>query len=48
MKIIQKLLKARDENRPCWSFEYFPPKTEQVRLLFFLCYDLRMCAWREI
>lgn len=29
MKIIQKLLKAQSEGRKCWSFEYFPPKTEQ-------------------
>jgi len=29
MKILQKLEKAHKENRICWSFEYFPPKTEQ-------------------
>ena len=31
MKIIHKLQRAHEEQRVCWSFEYFPPKTEQVR-----------------
>jgi len=30
MKIIQKLQQAHNDQRVCWSFEYFPPKTEQV------------------
>ncbi|CAJ0846780.1 14968_t:CDS:10 [Entrophospora sp. SA101] len=29
MKIINKVQKAMEENRPYWSFEYFPPKTQQ-------------------
>ncbi|KAJ1921801.1 methylenetetrahydrofolate reductase (NAD(P)H) met13 [Mycoemilia scoparia] len=29
MKIVDKILKAEEENRPYWSFEYFPPKTQQ-------------------
>jgi len=29
MKVIDKLRKAKEENRPTWSFEYFPPKTTQ-------------------
>ncbi|RKP22569.1 methylenetetrahydrofolate reductase-domain-containing protein, partial [Syncephalis pseudoplumigaleata] len=29
MKITQKLHKAEAEKRPYWSFEYFPPKTQQ-------------------
>ena len=31
MKVIYKLLKAIEEDRPYWSFEYFPPKTQQVK-----------------
>ena len=31
MKIIQKLRRAQEEQRTCWSFEYLPPKTEQAR-----------------
>jgi hypothetical protein len=27
MKILQKIEKALEENRPFWSFEYFHPKT---------------------
>ncbi|PKC11389.1 methylenetetrahydrofolate reduct [Rhizophagus irregularis] len=29
MKVINKILKAHEEGRPSWSFEYFPPKTQQ-------------------
>ncbi|KAI9596460.1 methylenetetrahydrofolate reductase-domain-containing protein [Syncephalis fuscata] len=29
MKITQKIQRAEAENRPYWSFEYFPPKTQQ-------------------
>jgi len=29
MKIIDKINRAEAENRPYWSFEYFPPKTPQ-------------------
>lgn len=29
MKIIDKINKAKEEGRPTWSFEYFPPKTAQ-------------------
>lgn len=29
MKILDKILKAEEEKRPYWSFEYFPPKTQQ-------------------
>lgn len=29
MKVIDKILKAHEEGRPSWSFEYFPPKTQQ-------------------
>ncbi|RIA92482.1 methylenetetrahydrofolate reductase-domain-containing protein [Glomus cerebriforme] len=29
MKVINKILKAHEEGRPYWSFEYFPPKTQQ-------------------
>ncbi|KAJ9087263.1 methylenetetrahydrofolate reductase (NAD(P)H) met13 [Entomophthora muscae] len=29
MKIIDKINRATEENRPFWSFEYFPPKTQQ-------------------
>lgn len=28
VKITQKLAKAFEEDRPFWSFEFFPPKTE--------------------
>jgi methylenetetrahydrofolate reductase (NADPH) len=28
MKIIEKIHLAEKENRPCWSFEYTPPKTD--------------------
>jgi methylenetetrahydrofolate reductase (NADPH) len=28
MKIIEKIVKAEEDERPFWSFEYFPPKTE--------------------
>lgn len=31
MKVIDKIHKAEQEGRPFWSFEYFPPKTSQVR-----------------
>ncbi|CAG8460272.1 3024_t:CDS:2 [Paraglomus occultum] len=30
MKVIYKILKAIEEDRPYWSFEYFPPKTQQA------------------
>ncbi|KAL1918329.1 uncharacterized protein VTP21DRAFT_2989 [Calcarisporiella thermophila] len=29
MKIVDKINKALEEDRPWWSFEYFPPKTQQ-------------------
>ncbi|KAJ1654780.1 methylenetetrahydrofolate reductase (NAD(P)H) met13 [Dispira simplex] len=29
MKIVDKIENATKENRPFWSFEYFPPKTQQ-------------------
>jgi len=29
MKVTAKMQKALEENRPFWSFEYFPPKTQQ-------------------
>ncbi|KAI9018964.1 methylenetetrahydrofolate reductase-domain-containing protein [Hyaloraphidium curvatum] len=29
MKIVKKIQKAEAEGRPYWSFEYFPPKTQQ-------------------
>ncbi|KAJ1675507.1 methylenetetrahydrofolate reductase (NAD(P)H) met13 [Spiromyces aspiralis] len=29
MKIIDKILKREEEGAPYWSFEYFPPKTQQ-------------------
>lgn len=29
MKVIDKILKAQEEDRSYWSFEYFPPKTQQ-------------------
>ncbi|KAJ1993583.1 methylenetetrahydrofolate reductase (NAD(P)H) met13 [Dimargaris cristalligena] len=29
MKVITKIEHAIQENRPFWSFEYFPPKTQQ-------------------
>lgn len=31
MKITQKLEQAKKEKRTWWSFEYFPPRTAQVR-----------------
>jgi 5,10-methylenetetrahydrofolate reductase len=31
MHISQKLAQARDEGKPTFSFEFFPPKTAQVR-----------------
>lgn len=31
MKVIDKIRKAEEEGRVYWSFEYFPPKTAQVR-----------------
>lgn len=33
MKITQKLEQAKKEKRTWWSFEYFPPRTAQVRRL---------------
>ena len=30
MKIIDKISKPRDDGKPYYSFEYFPPKTEVV------------------
>jgi methylenetetrahydrofolate reductase (NADPH) len=30
MKVIDKIKKAEEEGRVYWSFEYFPPKTQQV------------------
>lgn len=27
MKVIDKINRAKEEGRPFWSFEYFPPKT---------------------
>lgn len=32
MKISQKIQQAEKENRVWWSFEYFPPRTAQVRI----------------
>ncbi|RIB13765.1 methylenetetrahydrofolate reductase-domain-containing protein [Gigaspora rosea] len=29
MKVKAKIQKAQEEGRPYWSFEYFPPKTQQ-------------------
>ncbi|KAG9291129.1 hypothetical protein G9A89_013001 [Geosiphon pyriformis] len=29
MKVSKKVQKAMEEGRPFWSFEYFPPKTQQ-------------------
>ncbi|CAG8552113.1 20470_t:CDS:2 [Cetraspora pellucida] len=29
MKVKHKIQKAQEEGRPYWSFEYFPPKTQQ-------------------
>ncbi|KAF0499937.1 methylenetetrahydrofolate reduct [Gigaspora margarita] len=29
MKVKTKIQKAQEEGRPYWSFEYFPPKTQQ-------------------
>ena len=31
MKISQKIAQAEKEDRIWWSFEYFPPRTAQVR-----------------
>ena len=31
MKITQKIQQAEKEGRVWWSFEYFPPRTAQVR-----------------
>ncbi|RUS32114.1 hypothetical protein BC938DRAFT_476248 [Jimgerdemannia flammicorona] len=31
MKVIDKIHKAEEEGRNFWSFEYFPPKTQQFR-----------------
>ena len=31
MKITQKIEQAKKEKRTWWSFEYFPPRTAQVR-----------------
>eukprot|EP00158_Paraphelidium_tribonemae_P004844 Partr_v1_DN26998_c0_g1_i1_m6640 putative Methylenetetrahydrofolate reductase len=33
MKVIDKINASIAEDRCCWSFEYFPPKTPQVILL---------------
>jgi 5,10-methylenetetrahydrofolate reductase len=30
MHISQKLAQAREEGKPTFSFEFFPPKTAQV------------------
>lgn len=34
MKISKKVEKATKEDKVWWSFEYFPPRTAQVRLLW--------------
>jgi methylenetetrahydrofolate reductase (NADPH) len=31
MKISQKIQQQSKENKLWWSFEYFPPRTAQVR-----------------
>lgn len=33
MKISQKIEQAAKEDKVWWSFEYFPPRTAQVRVL---------------
>jgi hypothetical protein len=30
MKIVDKIAEKAAENKPFYSFEYFPPKTSQV------------------
>jgi 5,10-methylenetetrahydrofolate reductase len=32
MHISQKLAQAREEGKPTFSFEFFPPKTAQVTI----------------
>ena len=36
MKISQKIAQAEKEDRIWWSFEYFPPRTAQVRSCYLL------------
>lgn len=31
MKVTEKIQQAEKDNRVWWSFEYFPPRTAQVR-----------------
>jgi hypothetical protein len=42
MKVINKILKAHEEGRPSWSFEYFPPKTQQVYINLILYYSINL------
>lgn len=34
MKIVDKIKAAMAEGRTFFSFEYFPPRTEEVRIFF--------------
>ncbi|KAJ1507374.1 hypothetical protein HMI56_000126 [Coelomomyces lativittatus] len=39
MKVIDKLRLAEQTGQPFWSFEYFPPKTEQGRKKLLQCWE---------
>jgi hypothetical protein len=40
MRISQKIEQAGKEDRVWWSFEYFPPRTAQVRSTHGLVYAM--------
>lgn len=50
MKIVDKIAEKAAENKPFYSFEYFPPKTSQVSgepTSFFLCRRQRRNTHRK-
>jgi hypothetical protein len=55
MKIIDKINAAIEENRTMFSFEYFPPKTDEgsrykdlyLFIYIFFLYHGKSPSWRE-
>ena len=39
MHISQKLAQAKAEGKPAFSFEFFPPKTAQVRYTLVVAHE---------
>lgn len=47
MKVSEKIRRAESEGRPFWSFEYFPPKTENGLVNLYdriVCYSLQITS----